>query len=297
MTQKIPLMIIPLSLSARISRRFVNLGESLAGFAPGLKYDLMGTDLELTDSKYMLACLLNCIGVFLFFFGMFFALSYRLQSKGMGYSIAISTGLGLVISMLFFVSLVRYPRILAGKKAEQVDKNLVFALKDVSLQVSSGVSLYNALINISKSGYGAVSKEFEKAAKSVNAGVPMSKALERMAVESKSEYLRKTVWQLVNTLKAGASLKGALQAITRELTSDQRAKIGSYAKELNLWSLVYMLFAVAIPTIGSTMMIILSSFSGIGITKGVFISFLASTVIVQYVLIGFVKTRRPIVNL
>jgi pilus assembly protein TadC len=297
MTQKIPLMMIPLSLSIRISRRFVNLGKNLAGFVPGLKYDLMGTDIELTDSEYARACLVNCIGVFLFFFSLFFTSSYRLQSKGMGHSLAISIGLGLIISILFFVSLVRYPCILAGKKAEQVDKNLVFALKDVSLQVSSGVSLYNALINISKSGYGEVSKEFEKAAKSVNAGVPMNKALEKMAVESKSEYLRKTVWQLVNTLKAGASLKGALQAITRDLTSDQRNKISSYAKELNLWSLVYMLFAVAIPTIGSTMMIILSSFSGIGITKGVFIAFLAFTVIIQYILIGFVKTRRPIVNL
>jgi flagellar protein FlaJ len=199
--------------------------------------------------------------------------------------------------LLFLIVLARYPRVLAGKKAEQLDKNLIFALKDLSLQVSSGVSLYNALVNVSNSGYGLVSREFGKAAKSVYAGVPMNTALENMAIESKSEYLRKTIWQLVNTLKAGASLKGALQSIIRDLTSDQRAKISSYAKELGLWSLVYMLFAVAIPTIGATMMIVLSSFAGIGITKGIFILFLAITLVVQYILIGLIRTRRPMVHI
>ncbi|MBU2561181.1 MAG: type II secretion system F family protein [Nanoarchaeota archaeon] len=269
----------------------------MAGLVPGLRYDLMGTDVDMTDAEYVVACLTNCFVVFVLSSGLFFALLYRIQAKELNYSLMLSLVLGLSVSLLFFIPLIRYPAILAGKKAEQVDKNLIFALKDISLQVSSGVSLYNALVNISKSGYGATGKEFEKVAKAVNTGTPLASALEKMAVESKSEYLRKTVWQLVNTLKAGASLKGALQAIINDLTADQRARISNYAKELSIWSLVYMLFAVAIPTIGSTMMIVLSSFAGIGVTKGVFIAFLVIVVIVQCVLIGFVKTRRPIVHL
>jgi flagellar protein FlaJ len=297
MSQKIPLMIIPLAIAMKISRRLTGLGKRLAGFIPGLKYELRETDIDLTDAEYVAACLVNCFAMLVLFFGLFFALTYLIQAKGLEYSLFLSGLLSAVFFFLFFVVLIRYPGVLAGKKAEQVDKNLIFALKDLSLQISSGVSLYNALVNISKSGYGVVSKELEKVAKSVSTGTPMNAALESMAVESKSEYLRKTIWQLVNTLKAGASLKGALQTIINDLTVDQRTKIRNYAKELNLWSLVYMLFAVAIPTIGSTMLIILSSFAGIGVTKGLFIAFLVGAVVVQYIIIGLIKTRRPVVHL
>ena len=58
----------------------------------------------------------------------------------------------------------------------------------------------------------------------------MNKALEKIALESKSEYLRKTVWQIVNSLRAGASLKGTLKEIINSLTLDQRIKINNYAK-------------------------------------------------------------------
>ena len=144
-------------------------------------------------------------------------------------------------------------------RAELIEKNLVFALKDLSIQITSGVPTYNAFVNVAKSNYGSISKEFENIAKNVNSSVPLSKALEESAIKSGSEYYKKTMWQLINTMRAGASLKGALKTIINELSLDQKTKIKSYAQELNLWSLIYLLFAVAIPTIGLTLIIILSN--------------------------------------
>ena len=139
--------------------------------------------------------------------------------------------------------------------------------------------------------------EFEKIARLVNSGMPLAKALEESAIKLRSEYYKKTMWQLINTMRAGASLKGALKIIMDELASDQRSRIKSYAQELNLWSLIYLLFAVAIPTIGLTLIIILSNFAAAGITSGTVISFIVLTFIIQLIIIGFIKSRRPIINL
>ena len=289
-------MLIPLKISKKISKRLRGIGTVFVKIVPGLKYDLEKTDLDLTQGEYMAACLVNCFFVFVLFSGLLFILTYHVRAKALSQSLTLSIGIGFALFVLFFVLLARYPKILAKKKAEQLERNLVFALKDVLLQISSGVSLYNALVNVSKANYGLVSEEFEKVAKQVNSGKAMDKALEELAVTSESDYLRKTVWQLVNTLRAGASLKGALKTIIKQLTVEQKTKIRDYAKELNMWSLVYMLFAVAIPTIGVTMMVILSSFAGMGISKGLFIAFIIICFIVQIILIGLVKTRRPMVN-
>ena len=126
--------------------------------------------------------------------------------------------------------------------------------------------------------------------------IDIEDALEKMASSTSTDFLRRAVWQIVNTLKAGASLKGALRSIIDDLTAEHKNRIRDYSRELNLWSLMYMLFAVAIPTIGATMLVILSSFAGIGVSRGMFIAFLALNFALQFILIGFVKSRRPVVD-
>lgn len=289
-------MFLPEAASKSLSKIFLGISSKIAKLYPGMKYDLEKTDLAYKEEEYIAATLLHSFLIFLLFFVLFFILLNKVQLKELNISLIQSIGYSLIIFFLILIALLRYPKIMAGKKAEQVDKHLVFALKDLFLQISSGVSLYNSLVNVAKSEYGIVSEEFRKVARAVNTGMPMTTALEKMATASSSEFLRRTTWQLVNTLKAGASLKGALRSVIDELTADQRNKIRDYAHELNLWSLVYMLFAVAIPTIGATLLVILSSFAGFGVTEGMFIAFIVLCFFVQYVLIGLVKARRPIVQ-
>lgn len=294
---KPPLMVLPLRISKKITRPFMGIAYKLDKLFTGLKYDLEQTDIKLSSQEYLIISLLNAFLFQVLFFFLLFVLSYRIQSKPLQVSILTSLGYSFLIFLLIIFALLRYPKIFAGKKAEQIDKHLVFALKDLLLQISSSVSLYNGLINVSKAGYGVISVEFEKVAKAVSVGTPIEQALEKMALGSKSEFLKRTIWQLINTLKAGASLKGALRTIIDELTVDQRSKIRDYAHELNLWALIYMLFAVAVPTIGATMMVILSSFAGAGISQPTFVAFIIFCFIVQFVIIGLVKSRRPIVHL
>jgi archaeal flagellar protein FlaJ len=291
---RVPLMVIPLQFCLKVKRLYW-LGNILTKFVPSLDHDLKEADFEIKKEAYGVATFINGFFYGLIFSGLFAWLAVE-QQKTLPEVVKLSLLIGFGLFLLFSMVLLRYPKILAGKKGELVDQVLVFALKDVWLQISSGVSLYVALTQVADAKYGVVSKEFKIVVQDINRGLNMQDSLNRMAERSKSLYLRRTLWQLVNTLKAGASVKGALNTIIRELTASQERKIKDYARELNLWTLLYMLFAVAIPTIGATMLVILSGFAGFKITQVSFVSFIVITMFFQIVLIGFIKTRRPMVQ-
>jgi flagellar protein FlaJ len=293
---KPPLMMVPLDLAKKLAFPFLGVSFRLKRFFPELKQELNAAEIKMEDYEYLAISIVNILFYYFLFFGLLFVLSYQIQLKplldALKQTFLYCLGIGLLISF----ALVRYPSIMAGKRAEQINKNLIFALRDVLMQISSGISLYNSFVNVSKAGYGLVSEEFEKVAKAINTGTPVDEALKIMAVSTKSDYLKRITWQIISTIKAGSSLKGALRAVVKELTREQKSMIRDYAHELNLWSLIYMLFAVAVPTIGAVMLVILSSFAGMGINNNLFIGFIVLCFLVQYVLIGFIKARRPVVQ-
>ena len=291
---KIPLIILE---NISLYKPFVGIGSKLASVYKSLAYDLRKAAIELEDKEYFAVSILNSFIYFAFFFIFLFLILFELQNKPLVESAAKAIGLSFAIFVLILIVLISYPKIIAGKRAEQIDRNLVFALKDMMLQIISGVSLFNSMANIANSNYGEASKEFGKAIKYIQSGMSLEHSLQKIAIESNSGYMRRTIWQLVNTIKVGASLKGSLRAIIAELTIEQKDKIKGYAHELNMWILAYMLFAVAVPTIGTTLMIILSAFSGYAITKELFVAFIIINLIIEYILIGFVKYRRPIVSI
>ena len=200
MPQRVPLMFVPPKLTRRLSRLFTYVSNKLSRFIPGMKYDLEATDIGLDAEEYISSAIVNGLVFFLLFSAL---LTFLYQTQGKTFSAALGQGAAyaaLIFAVIFF-TLIRYPKIMAGKKAELVDKHLIFALKDLLLQISSGVTLFNGMVNVSKAGYGQASIELDKVVRNVNSGMPVDKALEKMALESKSEFLRKTTWQLINTLK------------------------------------------------------------------------------------------------
>jgi pilus assembly protein TadC len=292
MMRRIPLMIIPVGFVEYLFGDYLGIGKFLSRLTPTLDVQLKEMGYRVDVEVYTLSSLINSIFlsfmVSLLFFG--FMLTQLELASVFRYNLLVF----FLFIFLFFVILMRYPKIEAGKKAENIDQILVYALRDVWLQVSSGVNLYNALLNISHSNYGVVSYEFDVTIKDVNRGLSMEKALEKMAQRNESEYLRRTLWQLINGLRTGSSVKNTLKIVITDLSRTQRRKIKDYAQELNLWTLLYMLFAVAIPSIGAALLVILSAFSGFQVTSVSFVSFLFLTVLVQFLLIGFIKSRRPL---
>lgn len=296
------LFVIPESVAERLSFRLLGLGNKIGSLVPGLSYDLsIATNYSL--GGYVARALLN---TFAWALGIFLLVVYLLYARGAlnftsYYTAIVSLAPALVAGALayaaLFAFLLIYPRVLAGKLGETVDKDLVFALKDLQLQITSGVTLFNALANVAKAGYGNVSKEFDYVVKDVNAGVAVDRALERMGERTKSDFMRRVIWQLITALRGGASLEGALRTLIDILKREQAARIRSFVSELNMWALVYMIFAVAVPGLGSTLLIIISAFGGIQVSEMTYVMALAGCFAVEITIIGFIKSRRPIVHL
>ena len=291
--QHIPFMFVSDSLASKFAPKLIGIGNKILGYFPNIKKDLHMTGIEIDAEYYMAKAIVNA-----FFISSLFSvlLMFLMWSQDTPLNDILFRGFAIYLGivLMFMLLHIKYPDLIAKNKAAQIDKDLVFALKDISLNLSAGLSIYDSFVNVTKSDYGETTEEFKKIVRDINSGTPMTSALEKVALRTKSEYLKKTAWQILNSIKSGSNLKKVLKNLTKELTIEQRTKILNYARELNLWSLIYMLFAVAVPSIGSTMLVILSSFAGFGINQTMFIIFIVICLIIQYVLIGFVKARRPV---
>ena len=261
-----------------------------------LKNTLKKTEIEISEEGYLASLIFSNLIYFILSLGLFTLIFYFARELSLNKSLLISLAVSFGIMMMLSLFFILYPGILARKKGENIERNLVFVLKDLLMQLESGSDMQRAFFSISKSNYGETSKEFSKVVKEINKGVSVEDSLRNLSERIESDYLKKTIWQITNAMHAGTSFKTALRNIINDLILEQRSKIKNYSQELNVWSLVYMMVAVALPTIGITIMIILSTFAGFGISQDMLIMFLIIAFIVQFLIVGMVKSRRPLVD-
>lgn len=293
-----------------MGRSFIGVGNRISYVFPGLEYDLrvIGSDVE--KGEYVVISLLNALTWALLLFILLFILSYTRGSITASQIAALSSGgfgdfinavrwlilASMLVFAVFTAFFAYYPRVLARKIAEDVDKDLVYALKDLLLQITSGVPLFDAMVNISKSGYGTISKEFRKTVQDINAGEMQETALEKMALRTESEFLRRTIYQMLTAFRSGASLQAALKSVVKNLQQYQYSQVKSYTYELNLWVLLFIITAVALPSLGITLLVVLSTFGGFTVDEGVIIGLLAFSFFCEIALIEFIKSRRPVTH-
>jgi len=288
-------MLFSIERANRINRRFLWIGERLSRLFFSMKYDLQKAELDIDAPRYLTAAVFSAAGYGLLFFGLVFSLLY-LRTGIIESSQYTSAALGGVLGgLMFFMLHIVYPNIMARQIASEIDQSLLFALKSILIQITSGISLFDALSNIAKAKYGKMSEEFEEVVKEISAGESETKAMEKLAIRTRSDHLKKITWQLITSLKSGASLIGALTSSVEGLTNYQLRAIKNYAAELNLWILVYLLLAAAVPTIGITFLIILSAIGGASISPLQLWFVVLAAFAIQIVLIGFIKNRIPMV--
>ncbi|MFH1390957.1 MAG: type II secretion system F family protein [Candidatus Diapherotrites archaeon] len=297
MPLRIGLLLFSVERTQKINRHFIWIGHNLSRIFFNVKFGLAKAGINLTPEKYLTASFFSALVYGLIFFTFFYGLFFLRDGIAVPENSLIAAFIGVVFFLVFFLLHTIYPALYAKKYAAGIDQSLMFALKSMLIQVSSGVSLFESMVNISKSNFGVVSKEFEKVVKDVSSGESEAKALEKLALRTQSEYLKKTSWQLLTSLRSGASLKGALTTVVTTLNSQQLRAIKDYSAELNLWILLYLLLAAAIPTLGITFLVILSAMGGVSFDQNVILFTILGAATMQIVLIGFVKTRVPKVYL
>jgi len=197
-----------------------------------------------------------------------------------------------VLFLFSFLTSVAMPKIAAKKRARKLEKDLPYALRHILIEVEAGIPLYHAFVSISE-GYGEVSKEFKRIAKEINGGKAQVKALEDTVARSPSIRFRKALWQIINALKSGANVSSALESLVDSITRHQVMEVRKYGKELNPYTMMYMLLAVIIPSLGVTFLMILSSFTDFSVSNHIYYLILIGLVFFQAVFLNFVKSKRP----
>jgi flagellar protein FlaJ len=285
-----PLNVLPMPLLRWASKHLVGVGSQFGKLMPLTDTDMKKAELPISIKEYATMSLVIVLFYFVFFGFLFSVIIFRLlNSIDLFYPIILS----LVFSILVWVQLITFPIIRVKKKVRDLDRNLVFALRTILVQIRSGVSLFESMKVVAEGNYGAVSSEFKKAVDQIGTGTIQEVALERIAEYNPSIFFRRALWQIVNGMRAGADVSLVLAESVDSLTEAQSIQIRNYESQMKLLSLVYMMLGVIVPALGITFLIVLSSFPQIQITELYFWVLLAFVGVAQFMYLGIVKSKRP----
>jgi archaeal flagellar protein FlaJ len=292
MKQKIiiPFSFLPPEIILLIADRFQGVGAKIGKLFPYLKLELAQSEMPYSDKQY--GAIMFVLFLSYFFIGtiVFFILGLRFAAQEAIFIAPTAAG---ILALLILTQLSFYPKIQVKKKVRDVERNLIFALRTVLVQIRSGVSLFDSLNVVAQGNYGAVSTEFRKALDEINTGMPEEDALQKLALNNPSHFFRRSIWQLVNGMRAGADVSQVIKELVNTMVKEETIEIRKYGADLRLLSLIYMMLGVIVPALGLTFLIILSSFPQINIPQTLFWMLMMGVITAQFMYLGIIKSKRP----
>ncbi len=191
-----------------------------------------------------------------------------------------------------FYSSLYLPKVKGMKRAKEIERELPYALRHLLIEVKSGIPLYNGLVAISEK-YGAASEEIRDMVEEVNAGKSEIEAIEESIFKNPSYNFRRAFWQILNSLKTGTDIESSLESTVDDIIKQQLISIKKYGQELNPMTLMYMMVAIILPSLGITFLIVLSMFAGGGISSDLFIYIIVGLILFQAFFVNVIKEKRP----
>lgn len=287
----VPLSLLPPGVLMVLSKRMEGLGEFIASFFPSLKLELMQAGVDMPPRRYAAVSLISATVNFLFVSLLIILIGYMAKRE----VVLLGFFAGLLVGISSFLTIIFYPAVVARRRTRALEGNLIPALRQLLINLKSGVPLFQAMTSVSV-GYGPVSEEFAKMVEQMSAGVPQTDVLNEASKRNPSFRFRRVLWQISNALKVGSDVGVAIEEMINELTKERMAEIQRYGQELNPWVMIYMVLAVVLPSLGITMLIIIMSFMNVLVPRSIFPAVFVFLFIFQLFFISFVKSRRPAVD-
>ena len=200
-----------------------------------------------------------------------------------------------IVFIVMFFYMFKLPDLKITKKEKEISKEIVFAGRFMIIELESGVPLYNAMVNLSKN-FPIVGKYFKETTDKIDLGTSMEDALNDAVEFIPSNDLRKIFWQIMNSIRTGSDIAKSLYSVMDQVTKDQMNEVNKYGKKLNPLAMFYMIIAVILPSLGVTMLIILSSFIQFQLSLTILLSLTAFLGFVQFMFIAMVKFSRPAIE-
>ena len=268
---------------------FLALGQRLESFFPNLERELKTARMDEEPSEYLADCIKKAMKLSV-------PSATSLIAAGVITETAATWKIGILsfplLALMGFLTFAKYPKIKTNRRTRQLEKDLPYALRDILIEIKSGIPLYNAMKTVT-SGYGEASEEFSIIIKDIDGGKSMVEALEESIVRNPSERYRRAMWQLNNSIKSGTDISVTLDSVVDSIIKDQKLDIKTYGKELNPYILIYLLIAVIGPSLGITGLIVISSFTGTSVDRNVYIVVIFLLLIAQFFFLNLIKSKRP----
>lgn len=201
-----------------------------------------------------------------------------------------------VLFVIMFFYFLKLPDVKIGKKEREIAREILFVTRHLIVELESGVTLYAAMVNITNN-YPIIGRYFKEITNKVDMGTPLEDALNEAIEMTPSANFRKILWQVINSMKTGADVTKSMNAVVDQIAREQIIEVETYAKKLNPLAMFYMILAVIVPTLGTTMLIVFASFLSIELNLTILMIMAAFLAVFQLVFLVMVKSSRPAMEL
>ncbi|MGI0141333.1 MAG: type II secretion system F family protein [Candidatus Micrarchaeales archaeon] len=219
--------------------------------------------------------------------------SIALYEVGLGSGIILGVLLALAVYIGLFNKFINYPIDRSKNVGVEVERDILFAMRDIVIGMRSGMPLFNAMTAVS-TGYGAASREFAKVVELVQLGSPIEQAIDDVSARSSSRTFKRMMLQASVSIRSGADIVAALQAVLDEVSQERVIELRRYGQRLNALAMFYMLFGVIFPSMGIAIAAILTTFINIfTVNQTTLIAALIGIFFLQIVFLNIMRTSRP----
>ena len=207
---------------------------------------------------------------------------------------------GLIGISVFYSALgafLNFPTQKSRVTSKNIERDILFAARDMIISLRSGMPLFNAITSISV-GYGDASKEFARIVERVQLGTPLEDAIDETVAETKSPSFRRMMLQASVSIRAGADVVASLQSVIDQLSQERVIELRRYGQSLNAIAMFYMLFGIILPSMGVAVITILTTFVAIFTMNNSTLEFvIVGLIFLQIIFLQLIRDSRPVFTL
>jgi len=130
-----------------------------------------------------------------------------------------------------------------GKEKEREEMFLEF-ISDLTESVKVGTPISKSILNISKRDYKSLDRHIKKLANQITIGIPLSKALEIFAKDTKSKIIARAIELISQAEKAGGKIENILEAAVTNVREIEEIRKKRSASIHNMVMQGYVIFFI-----------------------------------------------------
>jgi len=289
---KVPMLFFPFTdkQAKKFSKPFLGIGEAVQKLFPEFALILEQSGLGLSPDAFFAMTIFTST---FYAIGMGILTVVVLYALNLTQYLVLAEALAIMMGVMVFVKIMGGASVNIVRNVRSIDSNLIFGLKMILVEINAGVGLFDSVVIVAMHNLGEMSNVFKDIAKRLNSGEQEEEVLKDVATKNPSAFLRKVLWQIISGLKAGSPLNKVIDESLTALEREQKIQIISYGSSLRVLTLIFMMIGVIIPSMGLTFLFVLNSLPGINITNKMLWAFLAVIALFQFMLIGYIKSKRP----